>query len=155
MLTAALWLTSFLDRDRRRDAVASITATPSSTVQDLTSRGRVPRTHVDHGANVAHFFSSYPWLAWPLVGLGVLLFLLMLPLRLFGSVPWYVKLGWIATLGTGAFMWWRRRKRNQAMNQGQWNQGQWGGQPPPGYYPPAPPASFEPQDDPNWRGHVR
>lgn len=151
MLTAALWLTSFLDRDRRRDAVASITATPSGTVQDVTGRGRVPRTHVDHGANVAHFFSSYPWLAWPLVGLGVIIFLALLPLRLFGSAPWYVKLGMIATLGTGAIVWWRRRKQNQAAQQGQWMRGQ----PQAGGYYPPPPASFEPQDDPNWRGHVR
>jgi hypothetical protein len=134
--------------------VSSITATPSGTVQAVTT-GRVPRTHVDHGANVAHFFSSYPWLAWPLVGLGVLVFLALLPLRIFGSAPWYVKLGIIATLGTGAFVWWRRRKQNQAANQGQWNQGQWTGGQPPGYYPPPPPASFEPQDDPNWKGHVR
>lgn len=151
MLTAALWLSSFLDRDRRRGG-ASVTAAPSSstTANAAAARGvRTPRTHVDHGANVAHFFSTYPWLAWPLVVLAVLIFLALLPLRIFGSMPWYVKLGTIATLGTGFFLWWRKRKQTQVQQQ------QMAGQPY-GYYPPpqARPPSFEPEDDPNWRGHV-
>lgn len=152
MFTAALWLTTFLDRDRRpRVPVPSTIGSTVATAQT----GRVPRVRTgDHGANVAHFFSSYPWLAWPLVGLAVLLFLAMLPLRMLGlgKAPWYVRLGILATLGTGAVFWWRRRKRNQAqaMYGQQWNAGQaYGGPYPPGGAAPR----YEVQDDPNWQGH--
>ena len=95
MHSAALGRMSFVDRGHRPRLPG-----PS---------GRVPGAHGGHG--IAHFFSAMPWLAWPLVAVAVLVFLALLPLRMFGSAPWYVRLGLLASAGTGILLWWRRRKR--------------------------------------------
>lgn len=95
MHSTALRLVSFVDGTRR------------PRVSGPGARVPGPRG-ASHGGP-EHFFSTMPWLAWPLAAVAVLVFLALLPLRLFGSAPWYVRLGLLASAVTGLLLWRRSR----------------------------------------------